>query len=258
MDREHAMNALPLPASGGSSRGWVSRVVRAGLRLLGAGAVAGALVGFLVLVRLMESSAPDRTIRRMETVEAVALPAPPPPPPPETDTPPPPPPPALPRLEVRLDSPAPAVKAVVDRSLDLTMVTAEFALESVPVPTAPVSVPPSPKSPGVPGPGPSAPRPAVKSSYAVGELDGKPQLLNRPDVAYPSALLRQGIREGRATVEIAISTSGSVSVRSLVSCSHPEFAAMARSFASRARFTIPRKNGQPVTAIYRWQLILRP
>jgi hypothetical protein len=33
---------------------------------------------------------------------------------------------------------------------------------------------------------------------------------------------------------------------------------MARSFATRSRFTVPKKNGRPVTAIYRWPLILRP
>lgn len=236
----------------------VGRVFRVLLRFGSATGAAAALVFFLVLTRLLDT--PPQLIRPVELIQMAALPAPPPPPPPDFEEPPPPPPPALPKLDIQINSDAPPLKAVVDQTIDLTMITSDFAVEMAPAPV-PVPTKPSPAPPrklAVTGPGVDTPRPATKSSYSVGELDGTPRLLNSPDVAYPSTLLRQGVREGRAVIEVAISPSGSVTVRSVISSSHPEFASMARSFASRARFSVPRKNGQPVMAIYRWPLILRP
>jgi TonB family protein len=66
------------------------------------------------------------------------------------------------------------------------------------------------------------------------------------------------VKEGRVLLEVSISTSGRVSVLRVISSSHADFSAMAKKFASRARFSVPKKNGRAVTAIYRWPLILRP
>jgi hypothetical protein len=57
---------------------------------------------------------------------------------------------------------------------------------------------------------------------------------------------------------VGISMNGRVNVRKVFSSSHPELTKMATSFASRARFSIPRKDGQPVNAIYRWPMTLQP
>ncbi len=239
---------------------WTSgRVLRGLGRIAGSTGAAGLLVAFLVLTRLQDT--PVQTIRQIETMPPLAMPAPPPPPPPDFEEPPPPPPPALPKLDIQINSDAPALKAVVDQEIDFTMITSEFAVEIAPQPLAPVptkQLTAPPRKVAVSSPSGPTSSPVTKASYSVGELDGTPRLLNSPDVAFPSTLLRQGVREGRAVLEVAISPSGSVSVRSILSCSHPEFATMARSFASRARFSVPRKNGRPVMAIYRWPLILRP
>lgn len=223
------------------------------------------LLLFLVATRWFDSSRmPDREMRPMETIEEVALPAPPPPPPLDpVDPPPPPPPPRLPQLEVRLDSVAPPLKATVDRTIDLTMQTADFELEvdppPVPVPVAPKPTPrPKPSPASTPAPVKSAPRAPMKTAYSAGELDARPRLVNRPTATYPADQLRQGVRQGRVVLEVSISTSGRCSVRRVISSSHADFTSMAKSFASRARFTVPRKDGQPVTAIYQWPLILKP
>ncbi|MCB1090329.1 MAG: energy transducer TonB [Verrucomicrobiae bacterium] len=240
------------------------RMLWRGLRVAGAAGLTALVFALLVAARIYDSGrVPDREIRRLDTIEEVALPAPPPPPSidPE-DPPPPPPPPTLPRLEIQLENVAPPVAATLDRRVDLTMVTADFSLEvdpdpiPRPIPPKPTPRPVSPKPKAAPPK--AAPRPVMKQSYSAGELDARPRLINRPSAAYPAALQRKGIKEGRVVLEVTISPSGSVSVRRVISSSHPDFASMARTFASRARFTAPKKNGQPVTAIYQWPLILKP
>jgi len=232
------------------------------LRLTGAAGLALLLVVFLATMRLLDAGrVPDRMLRTVETVDAVA--AVPPPPPPETfEEPPPPPPVSLPHLEVQIENVAPPLVASLDPRIDLTMRAADFELETDPVrrpQVRPQARPPRPAAvaTGSPRPARRAP-PQVKSTYDAGELDAKPRLINRPSAGYPTTMLRRGVREGKVLLEVAISTSGRVRVRRIVSSSHPEFTKMARAFAARARFTVPKKNGRPVTAIYTWPLILRP
>ncbi len=228
-------------------------------RLAGAVGFAVLLVVFLAGLRLLDAGrVPGATVRAVETVEEVA--AVPPPPPPQTvvEPPPPPPPAALPRLDVQIEKVAPALRATLDPRVDLTMRTSDFELEAEPAPSPQLRPPQARGASGGPPAAPRRPSQQVKSTYEAGELDAKPRLLNRPSVSYPSTLRRRGVREGRVLLEVAISAGGRASVRRVLSSSHPEFTKMARSYASRARFSVPKKDGRPVTAIYRWPLILRP
>lgn len=240
-----------------------SAILRRLGRVVAAGGMTALLLVFLAATRWLDSSRmPDREIRELELIEEVALPAPPPPPLIEpVDPPPPPPPPKLPRLEVQLDNVAPPLKATIDRNIDLTMATADFELEVDP-PPVPVPAPPKPTPRYTPKPTSSpvkkaAPAP-MRTTYSAGELDARPRLVNRPSATYPASQLRKGVRQGKVTLEVSISTSGRCSVRRVISSSHPDFTTMAKSFAARARFTVPKKNGQAVNAIYRWPLILQP
>lgn len=228
------------------------------VRIFCALAVTILLVAFLLLTRLLDSKdLPDQTIRPIETVDAVAAPAPPPPPPPIDETPPPPPPP-LPQLEVQLNNVAPPVKAAINQNIDYTIVTPKFILElDVPPPLTPK---PSPNP--TPRPSPVAPKPipqvVAKSSYTLGELDAKPRLLNNPSVSFPTSLRRRGVRQGTVTLNISIDTSGKVAVNDVISSSHPELISMAKSYATRARYTVPKKNGQAVKTNFIWPLTLKP
>ena len=233
----------------------------AGLRIAGASLVTALLVVFLVALRIFDSSrTPEVKIRPVLTLEAPNLPAPPPPPDEIPDEPPPPPPPPkLPKLEIQLDQMAPAIKATVENQFDPEMIPASFEYETDPVvtkPSPPVR-PPTPRPIKPTPPRPPAPTP-VRSVYSASEIDSKPRMLNRPTAPYPSNMLRRGIREARVLLEVSISTSGRVSVRRVLSSPDPEFSKMAQTIASRARFSVPKKNGRPVTAIYKWPLILRP
>lgn len=227
------------------------------------------LLGFLVLLRVLNApAAPDQELRRVEVAPERALPPPPPPPPAPPDTPDaPPPPPApvpLPRLELRLDDSVPALKASVDPLQDVRLDVSMFDLEVRSAPSlarpGPVAPRSSPKIASGPSPQVAAlsTAPPMRSTYDAGELDGTPRLRNHPSASFPAELLRQGIREGRVVLEVQISTSGSVSVRRVLSSNHPLFSEKARAIASGARFTTPTKNGRPVTAIYRWPIVIRP
>lgn len=232
------------------------------------------LLVFLVFARWLDAQRqPDQVIRMVETAPPVALPAPPPPPSsddqPPNELPPPPPPPQveLPQLELQIEAVAPPLAARLDPQIDLTMQSAVFDLEVDPPPAPRVAAarPTSRSSstavtrPSRPAPAPKPqPAPAMRTTYSSGELDSTPRLINRPSASYPRDRLRAGVKEGRVLLEVSISTGGRVSVRRVLSSTHSDFTAMARTFASRAKFSVPKKDGRPVTAIYRWPLILRP
>ena len=225
-------------------------------RLVGGVFLVLILLLFLIMMRLLDAKRiPDLTIRTMETVPEMA----PPPPPPleiQEETPPPPPPPPLPKLELQIESVAPPLMATLDSKIDLTMRTADFELESNPD-VIPSPLPIKTPKPAKPSPEPIS-RPQVQGLVSVGDLDSRPRLMNRPSTRYPTALLRRGVRSGTVILEVGISTNGRVEVRKVLSSSHPELTKMATSFASRARFSVPRKDGQPVKAIYRWPMTLQP
>jgi len=237
-----------------------NRIIKMLLSLVGRFASAVFLVflllTFMILMRLLDAKRlPERTIRTMETVDELALP---PPPPLEIQStpPPPPPPPSLPRLEIEIENISQPLVATLDPQIDLTMKNVEFELESIPIDQpdvlavkTPVDAIPSPKI---------LPKPVIRGPVSIGDLDSRPRLLNRPSTRYPSALLRRGIRSGNVVLEVTISINGRVKVRNVLSSSHPELTKMATSFASRARFSIPKKDGKPVEAIYRWPMTLQP
>ena len=226
-------------------------------RLTGAVFLVSLLLIFMILMRLLDAKRlPERTIRTMETVDELALPPPPPLEIQSTPPPPPPPSPSLPRLELEIENISQPLVATLDPQIDLTMKNVEFELESIPIDQpdvlsvkTPINTIPSPKI---------LPKPVIRGPLSIGDLDSKPRLLNRPSTRYPSALLRRGIRSGNVVLEVTISTNGRVKIRNVLSSTHPELTKMATSFASRARFSIPKKDGKSVEAIYRWPMTLQP
>ncbi|HUF60893.1 MAG TPA: energy transducer TonB [Verrucomicrobiales bacterium] len=242
--------------------------------LLAAGAVL-ALLALLLFVRLIGSlRQPGFLVTEIDLLEPSGLP-----PPPEALPPPesislPPPPLALPHLQVEINPVSPPFRSAPAPPLDFRLNPQDFALDTPPVDVPPVRIAPAPRvattpprpSPDTrprpnpaPQPAPTPPRPAppVKSVYPAGELDGKPTLRNHPSPPFPRELSRRGITQGRAVLDIEIDPSGRVTVRGVISISHPELRAMALETARRARFTTPKKDGKPVRARFRWPLILK-
>lgn len=193
------------------------------------GLTAGLLL-FLVGMRLTRTShSPELTLRTLSTINPVSLPA--PPPPPAAETPPPPPPPDLPRLEIQLDPVAPPVKASLVRDVELRLNPSDFA----PVQDAPLA----------------------QMVFSAADLDTMPKLVNRPSIVFPANLKAKGVKQVKVVLDVNLSPGGIVTVQRVLESPSDDFTAVARSYATKARFTPPKKDGRSVQASFRWPLILK-
>ncbi|MDF7807259.1 energy transducer TonB [Pontiellaceae bacterium B12219] len=216
-----------------------SRITAFSFQVLGALALTALLLLFLGWLRWKENDrVPMHTFRSVEHLAPVQLPARSTAPPAE---PPPPKAPELPELSFDAPKTAPPLNARIQPMLkpDFQRLELDF---KIPVRTD--------------APALNLSAPPVKTSYDVNELDAMPMLINRPTVAYPASLARQGILSGMVVMEVSINPQGRVHILTLKECSHPDLERMARRFAERARFTSPQKDGRPVTATYHWPLKL--
>ena len=215
-----------------------------------------AVLGF-ARIFVVSADVPDLTIREVQTV----LFDPPPPPPPMEEQPPdaPPPPPTLTNLST-LPDPSRVPVPQADVPMDITLPVENFYTDLAPAPLPTASKPVEhskqffKKEQNYRRTPP--PPPIAKSHYSTSELDGTPRLLRHGSTTFPSSLARQGVSRGTVVLEVELSTSGSVSVRRVVSSTHPELVAPARRVAASARFTPPKRNGQAVKAIMRWPIII--
>ncbi len=220
------------------------------------------LLGLMILTRLLSPQPEETDDIELRVVELVDWQE-PPPPPPEPETEPeeqvPPPPMAMVPNLLPTDDPDTPTLATTDQPVPMELGVEEFSLETQ-VAALPTRTPPKPKAAPAPTrtkPAPSRPAPPKKSSYSIGELDGKPRVISVPSVRFPRSLPRKGVTEGTVMVEVSISPSGRSSLRRIVSASHPELRDAATRIANGARFTPPKKNGQAVTAVMRWPLKIR-
>lgn len=225
---------------------------------LAASALLLAVLGF-ARIFVVSADVPDLAVREIETVTF----EPSPPPPPLVEPPPdaPPPPPTLTNL-----SPIPDPSRVpipqADVPMDITLPVESFHADLAPAPLPAAPAPPKPvqhskqffkkeqnyqRTP---------PPPVAKSHYDANELDGTPRLLRHGSATFPASLARQGQSRGTVVLAVELSPAGSVSVRRVVSSTHPDLVAPARRVAAGARFTPPKRNGQPVKAIMRWPIII--
>ncbi|MDF1656737.1 MAG: energy transducer TonB [Verrucomicrobiales bacterium] len=202
------------------------------LRYLTSGLAVIMLLGFLSFSRWLDSQReiPDNSFRLLSGIDAVAMETPPPPPP--ADPPPPPPKtPPHPKLEIQLNSPAPPLQATTTPDGRPRMMMADFSTDQ--------------------------PQERKRMIFSLSDLDGQPKLLNRPPVTLPESLRRRGLTEGRVCLEVKIHPNGQVDVLRVVESSDSEFTSIATNFATRARFSPPKKDGRPVAAQFQWPIVLR-
>ncbi len=219
------------------------------------------LLGFARLF-VVQTAVPDTEIREIETA---TLEPPPPPPPPIEEPPPdaPPPPPSLTDVSSLPDPtrvPIPQAQVPMDITAPVENFFTDLAPSPLPVapePAVRASPRPAPRQVSKPAPARRPPPPPIaKSHYNASELDGTPRLLRHGSASFPAALARKGVSRGTVVLEVELSTSGAVSVRKVISTTHPDLVAPARRVASGARFTPPKRNGQAVKAIMRWPIII--
>jgi TonB family protein len=96
----------------------------------------------------------------------------------------------------------------------------------------------------------------IKSIFEFDELEERPRLINRPRLIFPRELERRGVREVKVIAQIVIDETGRTQVEKIISSSydHPSVERAARQTISQARYTVPRRDGQPVKATRRFQL----
>lgn len=224
---------------------------------LAASALLLAVLGF-ARIFVVTANVPDLAIREIQTVTF----DPPPPPPPPEEPPPdaPPPPPTLTNLSP-LPDPSRVPVPLADLPMDITLPVENFHadLSPAPLPTAPTPIRVDQSKQFFKKEqnyNRTPPPPVAKSHYNTSELDGTPRLLRHGSATFPANLARQGVSRGTVVFEVELSTAGSVSVRRVISSTHPDLVAPARRVASGARFTPPKRNGEAVKAIMRWPIII--
>lgn len=90
--------------------------------------------------------------------------------------------------------------------------------------------------------------------FEVKELDGIPKLVSSNHISFPPELSRRGIDRVETKVEIIIDQTGRAYVKKIIDPVYPEMIAVIRKAINNSTFTIPRKNGQPVQAVYLYSL----
>ncbi len=94
------------------------------------------------------------------------------------------------------------------------------------------------------------------SSFALGQLDGKPRLLYHPPAVFPVELIHQGATTGTVVLEVELDESGAVHVMGMVSTTHPDLVAEAKRVAAGSSFTPPLHEGRHVKAHMTWPIII--
>lgn len=90
--------------------------------------------------------------------------------------------------------------------------------------------------------------------FEVKELDGVPKLVSSNHISFPPELSRRGIKRVETKVEIIIDQSGRAYVKKIIDPIYPEMISVIRKAINNSKFTIPRKDGQPVQAVYLYSL----
>ena len=90
--------------------------------------------------------------------------------------------------------------------------------------------------------------------FEVKELDGIPKLVSSNHISFPPELSRRGINRVETKVEIIIDQTGRAYVKKIIDPVYPEMIAVIRKSINNSQFTVPRKNGQPVQAVYLYAL----
>lgn len=93
-------------------------------------------------------------------------------------------------------------------------------------------------------------------AFGLAELDGSPRLLNQLRMTFPQSLTRRGIVTADVELDVMIDEQGKVLLRRIIANPHPELRNVIENLVRQARFSIPKKDGQPVRAIFSWPLEL--
>jgi hypothetical protein len=84
----------------------------------------------------------------------------------------------------------------------------------------------------------------------VKSLDQLPQIISSRYVQIPWVLIKRGITRVSTNVEIIIDQKGRAHIKKIVDAVYPEMIPIIRKWVENVRFSIPKKDGKPVQALY--------
>ncbi|NTS76677.1 hypothetical protein HR060_07325 [Catenovulum sp. SM1970] len=197
--------------------------------LISSGLVAGLSLGIILLQKKPEAPEEKVTIRKVD----VALPVPPPPPPPQVE-------------EQQESSDA------SEASIDLVGLGGGPTLNYSKTPKMD-----TPQVEDIKLPEFKMDALAIQESmqlnmplFEVKTLDQVPKVVSQQYFPPPRKIKKKGIRRVETSVELIIDLQGKPYVKRIINPVYPEMIEVIRKWVASARFTIPKKDGQPVQAIY--------
>ena len=88
----------------------------------------------------------------------------------------------------------------------------------------------------------------------VKRLDQVPKIISSRYVQPPWSIIKRGITRIPTTVELIIDEKGRAHIKKIVDPVYPEMVDTIRIWVKNVRFSIPKKNGKPVQALYLYGL----
>ena len=97
----------------------------------------------------------------------------------------------------------------------------------------------------------------IEQIFTFKDLPQSPRAVYVPRFQFPQSMSRKGIKEGTVVLQILIDETGNSTVEKVISSSHPDLTEPARRLAAKARFSIPKIDGQAVKVRGHWPLTLK-
>ncbi len=95
------------------------------------------------------------------------------------------------------------------------------------------------------------------TEFDMDDVDEIPQILRRSSPKIPLAIRSKGVRKVTILLNIMIDETGKVYLREVLENQYPEMLPIIKSFVRSAKFTKPKMNGIPVSAMYKWRVEFR-
>lgn len=92
------------------------------------------------------------------------------------------------------------------------------------------------------------------NAFGLDELDNEPQLLTSLKAPFPNSLKRKGVTSIEVLLEVIIDEAGRVTLVNILENPYIEFENTLYKLIKRARFTAPKKDGQPARVKFNWPL----
>lgn len=92
------------------------------------------------------------------------------------------------------------------------------------------------------------------NALGLDELDNEPQLLTNLKAPFPNSLKRKGVTSIDVLLDVIIDEEGRVTLVSILENPYVVFESTLYKLIKQARFTAPKKDGQPARVRFHWPL----